>query len=77
MVNIKRIDISIFPCVICSQLLLLCFAEVVGVNAFLNDQINMFRRERLKCYFFCIDNFYFLCILITCEEQAFHYSDKV
>ena len=27
--------------------------------------------------FFCIDNFHFLCIFITCVEQTFHYSNKV
>ena len=24
-----------------------------------------------------MDNFYFICIFITCDEQMFHYSDKV
>ena len=27
--------------------------------------------------FFSIDNFYFLCIFITCDEQKTHYEDKV
>ena len=30
-----------------------------------------------KILFTCIDNFYFLCIFITCDKQTFHYSDKV
>ena len=28
-------------------------------------------------HFFCIDNFYCLCIFITCDEQTFNYSVKV
>ena len=49
MFKIRGIDISIFHCVICSQLLLLCFPEVVSMNAFLNGQINIFCCKRLKC----------------------------
>ena len=30
-----------------------------------------------KMLFFYIDNFYFLCTFITCDEQTFHYSGKV
>ena len=52
MFKITRIDISIFHCVICSQLLLLCFPEVVSMNTFINDQINIFPCKRLKYYFF-------------------------
>ena len=37
--KIRRTDISVFPCVICFQLLLLCFPEVVSMNTFPNDQI--------------------------------------
>ena len=52
MFKIRGIDISIFHCVICSQLLLLSFPEVVSMNAFLNGQINIFCCKRLKCSFF-------------------------
>ena len=45
--KIRRIDISILHCVIFSQLLLLCFPEVVSMDAFLNDQINIFCCKRL------------------------------
>ena len=45
--RIRRIDISILHCVIFSQLLLLCFPEVVSMDAFLNDQINIFCCKRL------------------------------
>ena len=48
MFKIRRIDISFLHCVICLQLLLLCFPEVVSMNAFLNDQINIFCCKRLK-----------------------------
>ena len=30
-----------------------------------------------KMLFFSIDNFYFSCIFINCDEQTFNYSDKV
>ena len=36
------------------------------MKPFLNDQ-----------NFFCIDNFYFLCIFSTFDEQTFFFSDKV
>ena len=52
MFKIRRIDTSIFHCIICSQLLLFCFPEIVSMNAFLNDQINIFCCKHLKCYFF-------------------------
>ena len=41
MFKIRKIDISVFHCVTCSQLLLLCFPEVVSMNAFLNNQIDI------------------------------------
>ena len=52
MFKIRRIDISFLHCVTCSQLLLLCYPEVVSMNAFFNDQINIFCCKRLKFYFF-------------------------
>ena len=45
-------DICILYCVICSQLLLLGFPEVVSMNTFLNDAINIFRCNRLKSSFY-------------------------
>ena len=42
MFKIWRIDISIFHCVIYSQLLLLCFSEVVSMNAFLTIKLTHF-----------------------------------
>ena len=39
-------------CLSCSQLLLPWFPEVVSMNAFLNDQINIFCCKHLKCCFF-------------------------
>ena len=72
MFKIRRIDTSIFHCIICSQLLLFCFPEIVSMNAFLNDQINIFCCKHLICFFFfCIHRFYFLCVSITRDEQTF------
>ena len=47
-----QVDICIFHCVICSQLLLLCFPKVISINTFLNDQINIFYCKHLR-YQFC------------------------
>ena len=55
---LRRIDISVLQCVMCSQLLLLCFPEVVSINAFLNGQINIFYCKRIKCYFFTLIIFF-------------------
>ena len=76
MFKIKGIDISILHCVICSQLLLLCFPDVVSMNAFFNKQINIFCCKHLKCYFlaYIISTFY---VYLLPDEQKFHYSDKV
>ena len=45
----KDWHLYLFHCVICSQLLQICFPEVVSMNTFLN--INIFCCKRLKCYF--------------------------
>ena len=71
MFRIRRIDISIFHCVICSQLLLLCFPEVVSMNAFFNDQINIFCCKRLKCYFFAKIIFTFYAYLLPVTSKRF------
>ena len=52
MFRIRRIDNSILHCVIRLQLLLLCFPEVVSMNDFFNNQINIFCCKRLKYIFF-------------------------
>ena len=76
MFKIRGIDISIFHCVICSQLLLLCFPEVVSMNAFLNGQINIFCCKRLKCSFFAEAIFtVYICLLPVTSKRL--YSVKV
>ena len=67
----KKIDISIFHCVICSQLLLSCFIEVVSMNAFLGDQINIFCCKRLKCHFFAQIIFTFYVHLLPVTNKCF------
>ena len=52
MFKIGRIDISIFQCVICSQLLPLCFHEVIIMNSFFNDATHIFWCKHLKCNFY-------------------------
>ena len=52
MLKMGRIRICIFRCVISSQLLLLWFLEVVSMNTFLNDVVNIFCCKHLKCYFY-------------------------
>ena len=70
MVKIRRIDI--LHCVICLQILPLCFPELVSMNAFFNDQINIFCCKRLKCFFFfCIDSFYFILNLLPVMNKRF------
>ena len=70
----RRIGISIFHCVWCLQLLLLCFPEVVIMNTFLNDKILL---KTFKMLYLWVDKFYFLCIFITCDEQTFDNNDEV
>ena len=59
----------IFHCVICSQLLLLCFTELVSMSSFLNDQINIFCCKHLKCYFFEEINFTFDVYLLSVTNK--------
>ena len=33
--------------------------------------------QTFKIQFLCVDNIYCLCIVITCDYQTFHYSDKI
>ena len=77
MFKIRRINICIIHCVLCLQLLLLSFPEIVSMSTFLNNQINIFCCKLLNVILCIDDNFYFLCIFITCDEQTFHYSNKV
>ena len=42
MFKIRRIDITLFHCVIWSQLLLACFPKVVSMSTFFNDHITYF-----------------------------------
>ena len=46
-----QVDICIFHCVICLQLLLLCFPKVISMSTFLNDQINIFYCKQFRCQF--------------------------
>lgn len=52
MFKIGTIYISIFYWTICSQLLLFYFPEVVSMNTFLNDVINIFCWKHLKSNFY-------------------------
>ena len=70
MFKIRRIVMSMFQCILSSQLLPLYLPELVSMNAFRNNQTNTFSCKHLN-------NFYFLCFLITCDKQTFLYSDKV
>ena len=56
---------------ICSQLLLLFFLEVYSMNAFLNDQINIFCCKHLKCYFFAYIIFTFCVYLLLATNKCF------
>ena len=71
--QIRKIDIIAWYA--CGYYYFACdFPEVVSVNTFLNDKINLFCCKLLFSY---VDSFFFLCIFISCDEQTFHYSDKV
>ena len=43
------------------------------MNMFLNDKTLL---QTFKMLFLWLDNFYFLCMFITCYEQTFDYNDK-
>ena len=44
------------------------------MNTFLNDKSLL---QTFQMLFLWVDNFYFLCIFITCDEQTFDYHDEV
>ena len=71
MLDIGRIDISVFHCVICWQLLLLCFPGVVRMNSFLNDAIITFCYKHLKCNFYAQVIFTFHVYLLSLTNNDF------
>ena len=65
------LSLIVFHCVICSQLLLLCFPEVVTMNAFLNDQINIFCCTHLNCSFYVYIAFTFYIYFLPVTQKRF------